>query len=93
MGGAIISRMEKWVKLTTVWGEPKALLLKGFLEGEGIQVRLRYHVPPAVYPLTVDGLAEVQILVPEEDLLEARGGPESLSGAAGGRCAGRLRRN
>jgi hypothetical protein len=63
--------MEKWVKLTTVWGEPKAQLLKGFLEAEGIQVRLRYHVPPAVYPLTVDGLAEVQILVPEEDLFEA----------------------
>jgi hypothetical protein len=72
MGRAIISRMEKWVKLTVVWGEPKALLLKGFLEGEGIQVRLRYHVPPAVYPLTVDGLAEVQILVPEEDFLEAQ---------------------
>jgi hypothetical protein len=71
MGRAIISRMEKWVKLTTVWGEPKAQLLKGFLEAEGIQVRLRYHVPPAVYPLTVDGLAEVQILVPEEDLFEA----------------------
>lgn len=63
---------EKWVKLTTVWGETKAQLLKGFLEGEGIPVRLRYHVPPSVYPLTVDGLAEVQILVPEEDLFEAQ---------------------
>ncbi|MBC7221670.1 hypothetical protein H5T56_01575 [Candidatus Bipolaricaulota bacterium] len=60
--------MEKWAKLTVVWGEAKALILKGFLEGEGIQVRLRYHVPPSVYPLTVDGLAEIQILVREEDL-------------------------
>ncbi|MBC7317970.1 hypothetical protein H5T57_01770 [Candidatus Bipolaricaulota bacterium] len=64
--------MEKWVKLTTVWGEPQALLLKGFLEGEGIQVRLRHHVPPGVYPVTVDGLAEIQILVREEDLLPAQ---------------------
>lgn len=64
--------MEKWVKLTTVWGEPKALLLKGFLEGEGIPVRLRYHVPPSVYPLMVNGLAEIQILVPEEDFLLAK---------------------
>lgn len=60
--------MEKWVKLTVVWGEPKALILKGFLEGEGIPVRLRYHVPPSVYPLMVNGLAEIQILVREEDL-------------------------
>jgi len=64
--------MEKWAKLTTVWGETKAQLLKGFLEAEGFQVRLRYHVPPTVYPVTVDGLAEVQILVPEEDLSAAQ---------------------
>lgn len=63
---------EKWVKLTTVWGEPQAQLIKGFLEGEGISVRLRYHVPPSVYPLTVDGLAEVQVLVPEADLASAQ---------------------
>ncbi len=67
----MIGGMEKWVKLTVVWGEPKALLLKGFLEGEGIPVRLRYHVPPSVYPLMVDGLAEIQILVPEEDVPRA----------------------
>lgn len=64
--------MEKWVKLTSVWGEVEAQLLKGFLEGEGIPVRLRRHVPPSVYPVTVDGLAEVQLLVREEDLLRAQ---------------------
>ncbi|MFN3346639.1 MAG: putative signal transducing protein [Candidatus Bipolaricaulaceae bacterium] len=64
--------MEKWVKLTTVWGEIQAQLLKGFLEGEGIPVRLQGHVPPSVYPVTVDGLAEVQLLVPEEDLVRAQ---------------------
>lgn len=64
--------MDKWVKLTRVWGEVEALLLKGFLEGEDIPVRLQYHVPPSVYPVTVDGLAEVQLLVPEEYLAQAQ---------------------
>lgn len=64
--------MEKWVKLTVVWGEMRAQILKGFLEGEGIEVRLRHHVPPSVYPVSVDGLAEVQILVREEDLVRAQ---------------------
>lgn len=64
--------MEKWVKLTAVWGEMEAQLLKGFLEGEGIPVRLQHHVPPSVYPLTVNGLAEIRILVPEGELLRAQ---------------------
>jgi hypothetical protein len=63
--------MGKWVLLTTVMGEPRAHILAGFLSGEGIRVRFRTHVPPSVYPVTVNGLAEVQILVPEEDLPRA----------------------
>ena len=64
--------MESWVHLTTVIGEPQARILAGFLEGEGIQVRFRTQVPPSVYPVTVDGLAEVQLLVRAEDLPRAR---------------------
>ncbi|MCR4391902.1 MAG: hypothetical protein NUV94_03775 [Candidatus Acetothermia bacterium] len=64
--------MDRWEKLTTVIGEPQAQLLAGFLTGEGIPVRFRTHVPASVYPVTVDGLAEVQILVPAQDLLRAR---------------------
>lgn len=63
---------ERYVVLTRVWGEVEAELLAGFLEGEGIPVRKRTHVPPSVYPVTVDGLAEVEILVPEERLEAAR---------------------
>jgi len=58
--------------LTKVIGEPRAQLLAGFLEGEGIRVRFRTQVPPSLYPVTVDGLAEVELLVPEEDLRRAR---------------------
>lgn len=64
--------MDRWAVLTTVIGEPRARILAGFLEGEGIRVRFRTHVPPSVYPVTVDGLAEVQVLVLEEDLARAR---------------------
>ncbi len=76
--------MEKWVKLTVVWGEMRAQILKGFLEGEGIEVRLRHHVPPGVYPVIVDGLAEVQILVREEDLFWAQGALAAYYQARGG---------
>lgn len=61
-----------WVPLTKVIGEPRAQLLAGFLEGEGIRVRFRTQVPPSLYPVTVNGLAEVELLVPEEDLPRAR---------------------
>jgi hypothetical protein len=64
--------MDRWVVLTKVIGEPQARLLAGFLEGEGIRVRFRTHVPPSLYPVTVDGLAEVQLLVPREDLPRAQ---------------------
>ncbi len=59
--------MEGWRKLTTVIGEPQARIIVSFLEGEHIPVHLKTHVPPSVYPVTVDGLAEVQIWVREED--------------------------
>lgn len=64
--------MGRWVHLITVEGEPNARLLSGFLEGEGIKIQLRTHVPPSVYPFTVDGLAEVQLWVPKEDHTRAQ---------------------
>ena len=63
---------ERLAVLTVVWGEVEADLLIGFLEGEGIPAQKRTQVPPAVYPVTVDGLAEVEILVPEELLPRAQ---------------------
>lgn len=65
--------MSNWKVLVTVVGEPQAQLLASFLRGEGIPVHFRSHVPPAVYPFTVDGLAEVQVLVPAEHLERAQG--------------------
>lgn len=55
-----------------VWGEPKAQLIKGLLEDFGIPVNLVMHAPPSVYPMAVDGLAEVRIMVRARDLQRAR---------------------
>ena len=64
--------MEELVVCHKVWGEPKALLIKGLLEDFGIPVNLVRQVPPSVYPMTVDGLAEVRLMVRPSDLARAR---------------------
>jgi len=55
-----------------VWGEPKAQMIKGLLEDFGLPVILVTHAPPSVYPMAIDGLAEVRIMVRERDLQQAR---------------------
>ena len=55
-----------------VWGEPKAQLIKTLLEDFDIPVNMMMHAPPSLYPMTVDGLAEVRLLVRARDLAKAR---------------------
>jgi tRNA (pseudouridine54-N1)-methyltransferase len=55
-----------------VWGEAKALLIKGLLEDFGIPTNLMGHVPPGILPMALDGLAEVRIMVRPTDLLRAK---------------------
>lgn len=55
-----------------VWGEPKAMLIKGLLEDFNIPVNLVAHVPQSVLPMTIDGLAEVRIMVRKLDLQRAK---------------------
>lgn len=64
--------MNEWEVLTTTTGEPQAQLVASFLRGEGIPIQFRSHVPPSVYPFVVNGLAEVQILVPAAELTRAQ---------------------
>ncbi len=61
-----------FVVLTVVYNEVEADLLVGFLEGEGIPAQKRTQVPHSVYPFTADGLAQVEILVPQELLPRAK---------------------
>ena len=63
------------MKLITVYiaqGHLLAEMIKGKLESAGIPVLLDYESIGRVYGLTVDGLGEVRIKVPEELAEEAR---------------------
>ena len=53
-------------------GELLALLVKGRLESQGIPVAIQRESIGAIYGLTVDGLGQQRIFVPEELADEAR---------------------
>ncbi len=55
-----------------VWGEPQAQMIKGLLADFEIPVNLMMHAPPSIYPMAIDGLAEVRIMVRSRDLERAR---------------------
>jgi len=62
------------VKLTTVYtaqGHLVAHVIKGKLESAGIPVLLDYESIGRVYGITVDGLGEVRVKVPQELAEEA----------------------
>lgn len=61
-----------FVEIHTVQGELTAHAIKSHLESEGIPVLLQYESVGAVYGLTVNGLGEVKILVPQDFLEEAK---------------------
>jgi len=61
-----------FVVICKVQGELAASVLKSHLESEGIPVLLKWESAGRVYGLTVDGLGQVSILVPQELADEAR---------------------
>jgi hypothetical protein len=50
----------------------EAQIIKGRLESEGIPVLLRYESAGLVYGITIDGLGQVRIMVPQHLADEAR---------------------
>ncbi len=56
---------ENWQVVHVTSGVIKARIIEGRLEAEGIPVRLEYEPIGQIYAITVDGLGEVQVLVPE----------------------------
>lgn len=67
--------MDKDVKLITVYiarSQPEAYIIKGRLEDEGIPAVLRYESLGLVYGITVDGLGQVEVQVPEEMKTQAK---------------------
>lgn len=63
---------EKLVTVYTARHNMEAQIIKGRLESEGIPALLSYESAGLVYGLTVDGLGEVKILVPEHLANEAK---------------------
>jgi hypothetical protein len=64
-------RKSDFVVVRKVQGELIAQVMKSHLEHEGIPVLLQYESAGIVYGLTVDGLGQVKILVPQEFAEEA----------------------
>lgn len=62
----------KIIELCRVSTEVDALPIQSLLESYGIRCILQSHVTRSVHPFTVDGLAEVRILISEKDLEKAK---------------------
>jgi hypothetical protein len=67
-----MSTSEHLVTVRTT-GYMEAQVIKGRLESEGIPVLLSYESAGIVYGITVDGLGEVKVMVPEHLAEEAKG--------------------
>lgn len=58
-----------WKKVFSASSEHEAYIVKGLLESHGITCRIKSMAVPQ-FPVTVDGLAERDIYVPEEEYEE-----------------------
>jgi hypothetical protein len=67
-----INEHESWDQVAVVPGMVRADIIRGRLETEGIPVKLIYEAAGRIYALTLDGLGEVEILVPSVCLERAR---------------------
>jgi hypothetical protein len=63
---------DRWKEVCSVSGMAHARLIEGRLGVEGIPTTLRYEAVGVVYAITIDGLGEVKILVPEEEWERAK---------------------
>lgn len=63
---------ERWDVVHRASGMINANIILGRLETEGIPTRLKYEAVGTIYPITIDGLGEVQIMVPSNYLEYAR---------------------
>ena len=60
------------VELMVTQSETEANIVRGILEGSGIECAMVTQVPHNLYPFTVDGLATIQIKVLDSQLETAR---------------------
>ena len=62
----------RWEVVHTTSGMTHANIIEGRLETEGIPTRLKYEAVGAIYGITINGLGQVDVLVPEQWLDYAR---------------------
>ena len=67
-----MSGEQKLVEVYRAHGELEALVVKGLLENSGIDVALKSDAALSVHVVTVDGLAEVSVMVRQSDEQMAR---------------------
>jgi hypothetical protein len=61
----------KLAELCRVNGPVEAEVIKNFLESQGIPCILQGQMVQAIYPILIDGLAEIKVMVAEKDLATA----------------------
>lgn len=59
------------VTIYRTWEETMADMAVGLLRAEGIRARKLADMPRSVYPVSVDGLGEIEIVVPENEAQDA----------------------
>jgi hypothetical protein len=67
-----MAKKSDFVVVCTVQGDLAANVMKTHLESDGIPVLLEYESVGRVFGLTVDGLGQINILVPKEFAEEAK---------------------
>ena len=61
------------VEVYRTWNEQKAEMIKALLQDYEIKPYLSSHITHSVYPIPVDGLGEIRVMVPAEAEEKSRG--------------------
>ncbi len=61
----------KEITIFRTWEEPIADMAIDFLTSEGISALKQSEIPRSVMPMTMDGIGEIEIRVPEDDVERA----------------------
>jgi hypothetical protein len=61
------SKDTKLIELVRVMGPVEAEVIKNFLESQGITCILQGQMVQSVYPMSVDGMGELKVMVSEDD--------------------------
>jgi hypothetical protein len=66
------ARDTKLREIARVMGPVEAEVIKNFLESQGISCVLQGQMVQSVYPMSVDGMGELRVLVSEDDFSLAK---------------------